>query len=258
MKAWSLAGCLLGGVVAVVGWAPARWLTSSLEQLSQQRVVLQEARGSVWSGSARLLLSAGPGSQAAVALPDRLTWHIHPQLLPTPSLSVSLSLPCCTESPVHFLAQAGWGGPALQVQDHRSTWPAAALAGLGTPWNTVQAQGRLELDTRGLEVRWVEQRLQVAGQASLGLIDLSSRLSTLHPMGSYRLQLQGNDGSRPLRVQLDTLNGHLHLQGQGEWTGERWRFQGEASASPAHEAALSNLLNVLGQRQGNKALLTMG
>jgi general secretion pathway protein N len=77
-------------------------------------------------------------------------------------------------------------------------------------------------------------------------------------MGSYRLQLQGNDGSRPLRVQLDTLNGHLHLQGQGEWTGERWRFQGEASASPAHEAALSNLLNVLGQRQGNKALLTMG
>ena len=258
MKAWALGGCLLGGVVAVVGWAPARWLTRSVEQISQQRVVLQEARGTVWSGSAQVTLSAGPGSQAAMALPDRLTWHVRPQLLPTPSLNVSLSLPCCTEGPMRWVARMGWGGPALQVLNHRSTWPAAALAGLGTPWNTVQAQGQLQLETRELDIRWAEQRLQVSGQASLGLIDLSSRLSTLHPMGSYRLQLQGSDGTRPLRIQLDTLSGHLHLQGQGEWTGERWRFQGEASASPAHEAALSNLLNVLGQRQGNKALLTMG
>ena len=258
MKSWTLGGCVLGAVVAVVTWAPARWLTSTVEQLSQQRVLLTEARGTVWSGSAQLVLSAGPGSQAAVALPDRLAWHIRSQLLPSPALDVSLSLPCCTDGPWHLLARVGWGGPALEVTDHRSNWPAAALAGLGTPWNTVQAQGQLQLDTRGLDIRWAEQRLQVTGQASLGLIDLSSRLSTLHPMGSYRLQLQGSEGNRPMRVELETLKGHLQLQGQGEWTGERWRFQGEASASPSHEAALSNLLNVLGQRQGNKALLTMG
>jgi general secretion pathway protein N len=77
-------------------------------------------------------------------------------------------------------------------------------------------------------------------------------------MGSYRLQLQGSIGSAPMQVQLDTLSGRLQLQGHGEWTGERWRFQGEASAEPAFEAALSNLLNVLGRRQGNKAQLTMG
>jgi general secretion pathway protein N len=146
----------------------------------------------------------------------------------------------------------------VRVLDQQSTWPAAALAGLGTPWNTVQAQGQLQLETRSLEIRWAERRLQVTGHATLNLLDLSSRLSPLRPMGSYRLQLQGSQGAAPMQVQLDTLRGHLHLQGRGEWIGERWRFEGEARADPAHEAALSNLLNVLGRRQGNKAQLTMG
>jgi len=258
MQRWAFTGWLLGGLVAGLAWAPARWLTSSIEQLGQQRVLLQDARGTIWSGSTQLLLSAGPGSQQSVALPGRLSWHVQPRLLPRPSLEVTLSLPCCTDTPLHVQALAGWGGTTLRIRDHHSTWPAAALAGLGTPWNTVQAQGQLQLDTRALEIRWAEQRLQVTGHATLDLNDLSSRLSPLRPMGSYRLQLQGSIGTTPMQVQLDTLDGRLQLHGRGEWTGERWRFEGEASAAPEHEAALSNLLNVLGQRQGNKALLTMG
>ncbi len=102
---------------------------------------------------------------------------------------------------------------------------------------------------------WAAQRLQVNGQESLGLIHLSSTLSTLRPMGSYQLLLTG--GSLP-RMQLETLRGRLNMHGRGEWVGGRWRFEGEASAAAEHEAALSNLLNVLGQRQGSKALLKMG
>ena len=36
---------------------------------------------------------------------------------------------------------ADWSGTRVRVLDQQSTWPAAALSGLGTPWNTVQAQG---------------------------------------------------------------------------------------------------------------------
>lgn len=258
MTRWAWGGGMAGALAAVVAWAPAHWLTRQVEQLSQQRVMLQQAQGSVWSGSAQLVLSAGVGSQQAVALPDRLTWRLRPSLLPRPSLNVTLSLPCCTPTPLGLQAWVDWSGLSVRVLDQQSTWPADALAGLGTPWNTVQAQGQLQLDTRALEIRWAEQRLQVVGQATLSLLDLSSRLSTLRPMGSYRLQLQGSEGAAPMRVQLDTLSGHLQLQGRGEWIGERWRFEGEASAPPAYEAALSNLLNVLGRRQGNKAQLTMG
>lgn len=258
MQRWVMGGVMLGAAAALVVWAPARWLATQVEHLSQGRLLLQGARGTVWSGSAQLVLSAGPDSQQAVAMPDRLRWRLQAGLLPRPSLQVSLSLPCCTQTPLQLQALADWGGTTLRVLDHHSSWPASALAGLGTPWNTVQAHGRLQLDTRSLEIRWAEQRLQVTGQADLALMDLSSRLSTLRPMGSYRLQLQGSQGGTPMQVKLDTLSGHLELQGHGEWTGERWRFQGEARAAPAFEAALSNLLNVLGRRQGNTAQLTMG
>ena len=258
MRVWALTGCLAGGLAAGGCWAPARWLTTGIEHVTQQRVLLPDARGTVWSGSTRLLLSPGPGSQHSVALPGRLSWNLQPRLLPRPALEVTLSLPCCTPTSLNLEAWPSWGGLTLRVQNHHSAWPAAALTGLGTPWNTVQAEGQLQLDTRALEMRWAEQRLQVTGQATLDLTDLSTRLSPLRPMGSYRLQLQGSVGNAPMQVQLDTLEGRLQLHGRGEWTGERWRFEGEASAAPEHEAALSNLLNVLGQRQGNKALLTMG
>ena len=258
MQRWVMGGSFAGALAIGVVCAPAQWLTRQIEQISQQRVVLQDVRGTVWSGSAQLVLSAGVGSQQAVALPDRLSWTLSPSLLPRPALQVSLSLPCCTATPLRVQAEADWGGTRVRVLDQQSTWPASALAGLGTPWNTVQAQGQLQLETRALEIRWAEQRWQVAGQATLSLLDVSSRLSTLRPMGSYRVQLQGGVGTTPMQVQLDTLRGQLQLQGRGQWIGERWRFEGEASADPDHEAALSNLLNVLGRRQGNKAQLTMG
>jgi len=255
---WALAGGCLGLLLALAIWAPARWLTAAVEQLTQQRLLLLQARGTVWSGSAQLVLSAGPGSQAAMALPERLSWSLQSRWWPSPAIEVAFSVPCCTPAPLRLQTTLGWSGVTLRVLDHHSDWPASALAGLGTPWNTIQAQGRLQLDTRQLEIRWAERRFQVLGEASLSLIDLSSRLSTLRPMGSYRLQFQGSTAQSPMHIQLDTLDGRLQLQGQGQWAGERWRFQGEASAAPEHEAALSNLLNVLGQRRGNKALMTMG
>jgi general secretion pathway protein N len=36
------------------------------------------------------------------------------------------------------------------------------------------------------------------------------------------------------------------------------RFRGEASSSPESAAALSNLLNIMGRRQGEKTILSIG
>jgi general secretion pathway protein N len=59
-------------------------------------------------------------------------------------------------------------------------------------------------------------------------------------------------------LQLSTLQGPLQLQGQGQWLGKRLQFSGEASADPGSESALSNLLNIIGRRQGTRSLLTLG
>jgi len=250
---WAWAGTVLGLLCGLLWWAPARWLTAPISHLSAERVQWQHIRGTVWSGSAQLALSGGPGSQSSVALPGRIEWSLRPRW--DAGLEVYLHLPCCTPQALQLRVLPSWSGLQVQVQDGQSTWPASVLTGLGTPWNTLQAQGQLRLHTQNLQLAWAQERLQISGQASLGLINVSSSLSTLRPMGSYQLQLTG--GSPP-RLQLDTLNGRLQLQGRGEWIGGRWHFEGEASAATEHEAALSNLLNVLGQRQGSKALLKMG
>ena len=40
--------------------------------------------------------------------------------------------------------------------------------------------------------------------------------------------------------------------------GSRLRFTGEASAAPEREAALSNLLNIIGRRNGARSIITIG
>jgi general secretion pathway protein N len=249
---WAFAGGLIGLLLALVLFAPARWLASSLERASSGHLVLDDARGTVWNGSARLLLTGGAGSNDIAALPGRVEWRLRPAWI---GVDAQLSAACCTQQPVSLRGRTRWGGATLLVGDHRSQLPAAVLAGLGTPWNTIQIDGELQLATQGLSVEWVEGRLSIAGRAELTVLRVSSRLSTLKPMGSYRITLNGGSTST---LQLTTLEGALQLAGSGQWVGSRLRFSGTASAAPDREAALSNLLNVIGRRSGPRSIITIG
>ena len=249
---WAAGGLLLGGLVATLTFAPASWLAQLAQRGTGGHLVLSQARGTVWNGSAQLVLSGGAGSNAAVALPGRVAWRLRPTWS---SLVAHINAPCCTPQPLQLRATPRWGGAQLALADGQSQWPAAMLAGLGAPWNTVQPEGALGLSTRGLSVEWTEGRLNVAGLAQLKATQQSSRLSTLKPMGSYRMTLNG--GPTPT-LHLDTLEGSLQLTGSGQWVGSRLRFNGVASAAPEREAALSNLLNIIGRRNGARSIITVG
>lgn len=249
---WAWSGLALGVMLALLLFAPARWLASGVALASAGRVLLDDASGTVWNGSARLLLAGGGGSNDIAALPGRIDWRLRPAW---GGIDAVLSASCCTAQPLPLQARMRWGGAQLRIGDQRSQWPAAVLAGLGTPWNTLQVDGELQLVTRGLSVEWIEGRLAVAGRAELTASRLSSRLSTLKPMGSYRITLTGGT---PSTLQLDTLEGALQLTGSGQWVGSRLRFSGTASAAPEREAALSNLLNIIGRRSGARSIITIG
>ncbi len=80
-------------------------------------------------------------------------------------------------------------------------------------------------------------------------------------LGSYLLQVQGTGagaGNAVPTVQLSTLDGVLLLSGNGQWTGARLRFRGQAEAAEGHAAALSNLLNIIGRRQGALSVISIG
>ena len=254
---WALGGALLGlGLVGVLA-APARWLAAGVAQATGGMVLLTEPQGSLWTGSARLLLTGGAGSQDRAALPGRVQWRLRPAL---GALRLDLTADCCTPgAPLAARVSPLWGGARVALADSPaqapSRWPAALLAGLGTPFNTIQPQGELALATQGLAAEWRAGRASLQGSAELTLRNLSSRLSTLQPLGSYRVQLRGGDA---VALELSTLEGPLRLSGSGQWVGARLRFSGEATAAPEQQAQLANLLNLLGRRQGDRALMNFG
>ena len=159
------------------------------------------------------------------------------------------------DRPVAVRLRARWGGVGVSLADNVSQWPAGVATGLGTPWNTLQFDGELRLSTQGLSVEWIEGRPIVTGRAELLALRLASRLSTLRPMGSYRITLQGGPQST---LRLETLDGSLQLTGSGQWVGSRLRFRGEATAAPEREAALANLLNIIGRRSGPRSIISIG
>jgi general secretion pathway protein N len=251
-SSWAVGGAVVGICAATVLFAPARWVARAVEQATRGHVVLSEPLGTVWNGSAQLLLTGGAGSTDAVALPRRVRWTLRPGMT---AAAGTLLAECCMAQPLPLQLHWRIGGATLRLGDGSMRWPAALLAGLGTPWNTLQLDGDLQLSTRGLSVEWAERRLLLSGQADLVAQNMSSRLSTLRPMGSYRINLRG--GATPT-LRLDTIDGSLRLSGSGQWVGRRLRFNGEATAAPEREAALSNLLNIIGRRNGPRSIITIG
>ncbi|MDO5692500.1 MAG: type II secretion system protein N [Pseudomonadota bacterium] len=250
---WALAGTLIGAAFMLVTQAPARWLAAGVAHATNGMVLLTEPQGSVWTGSARLVLTGGSGSQGSTALPGRVQWRLSPAL---PGVRAAVTADCCTpDTPLDLRIAPRWGGARITLADSQTQWPSALLTGLGTPWNTIQPEGELTLTTHGLAAEWLAGRLNLAGRAEMTARHISSRLSTLRPMGSYRLAVNGGDA---VGLELSTLDGSLRMTGSGQWVGGRLRFSGEASAAPGMEAQLANLLNILGRRQGDRAIISLG
>jgi general secretion pathway protein N len=265
----------VGASLAVAGFAPARWLAQAVAEATDGKLQLPNARGTLWQGQADVLLTGGTDSQDRAALPGGLQWTLSPTWLSSaggsppapggvdaikgPALAVHLHAPCCTtDGSLVVWLQPSWGGLTVGIPAHSSQWPATLLTGLGTPWNTLQLQGTLALQTAGFTLDLSRQRWASQGSASLNVHNASSRLASLNPMGSYRLQWDSGVRSDDARLKLSTLSGALQLKGEGQWVAGRLRFAGDAQASPGREEALANLLNILGRRQGPRTLIKIG
>jgi len=258
LRRFAMLACVLGLLLGTLWQAPARWLATAAAAASHDHVRLLNARGTLWNGQADLLLTGGPGSLDRRALPGPVRWRVRPAWVGGgPALQVDLDARCCLTEPVALVLGLRQGGPVLALADHQSEWSAALLAGLGTPWNSVQLQGQMVLRTSGLALRWQGGAPILQGELALDLLDAASSLATFRPLGSYRLRLFAPQPGL-LTVELRTLGGDLAVTGDGHWSDGRLRFRGTAQAHPEHVDALSNLLNVLGQRDGLRSHLSWG
>ncbi len=254
-------GVVLGGACALVAFAPAAWLASAVSRGTGERLLLADARGSVWNGSAVMVLTGGIGSRDASALPGRLHWRLSPE---GTAIGVGLVQDCCINGEMHLRVVPGLGRVRLELGPAAGgaslgQWPAAWLAGLGTPWNTIQPSGSLQLSSPGLAVEQVQGRWLFTGRADVDMTGMASRLSTLDVLGSYRVSVVGDGaGGDATRLELSTRSGALQLSGSGQWAASRLHFQGQASAEAGSEAILGSLLNIIGRRQGAVSLISIG
>ncbi|WP_294635671.1 type II secretion system protein N [uncultured Aquabacterium sp.] len=265
-RLWGWWGGALGMLLGLSVFAPAPWLAQLVSGATDGRLLLADARGTVWRGEAVAVLTGGAGSRDARALPGRLNWTLRPTWT---GLQLRLQQGCCMPTPVLVQIRPGWGRVQARVlMDEGGTapprdagsvghWPAAWLSGLGTPWNTLALGGVLRLESRGLTLEWVQGRARIDGSAAVSLDNVSSRVTTLTRLGSYRLDVVG-DAQGQLQMRLTTLDGALLLSGEGSSGPGGVRFRGEARATPAEQGALDNLLNIIGRREGDRSVISIG
>jgi len=256
----ALIGVAVGALLALLCFAPAAWLARAVASATDQHLLLADARGSIWSGSAVPVLTGGPGSRDASALPGRLAWSLGLHLgTGGPALTVHARQACCIQGELQLRVRPGLGTLKLTLPPSTGVvgqWPAAWLIGLGTPFNTMQLAGTLRLSSaNGLEFETARGRWLLGGSAALVMDEMSSPVTTLPTLGSYRLDLTGGAITK---LVLSTLAGPLRLSGSGQFTAGGVRFRGEARADAGSENALNNLLNIIGRRHGAVAVLSIG
>lgn len=225
--------------ITVVVRAPAAWLGDWLE--GHTRVRLIDARGTIWHGSALVGFSNG---RETTLVPGRVDWQID-GVRPS-AVAATVSHEWLTAPLRLSLSREG-----VAFAKGSARLPAGVLASAGAPFNTLRPGGTLEAS-------WTDTMLRGAalnGDVQIDWRDARSALSTVAPIGSYRLRVTGR-GDGPA-LDLVTLSGPLQLQGRGRIEGSRIRFNGTAGAEAGMQPALNGLLGVLGMRSGDKVLLAI-
>ena len=289
----AVVGAVVGLVVGVVASLPASLLANAVASATQDEFLLAEAQGTVWNGSALTVLTGGVGTRDASVLPTRLEWTLRPRWN---GVSLHLTQDCCLAHGADVTLRrtlSAWRvdivspdergkppAPAAKVVPGAGTadaaglasatplgqWPLGWLEGRGFPWNTIHPGGVLTLNTHNLSFTLKDGRWTTLGSAQMEIRQASSRLTSLATLGTYRVliqpdpatQLKPGDGATRDLVWISTVDGALMIDGRGLIGSGGIRLRAEAHAAPGSEAALNNLLNLIGRRNGALSAISIG
>jgi len=260
MAALRWTGFLLAGLLAVLGtalaFAPAAWLDVAVRDASLGRVRLADASGSIWVGRGTLVFQEaadGAAPRAAqvaqgLALPGEIRWHIRvlPLLLGIVEADIKVDgMP----APVRLsggLQELRVGAGALDL-------PSADLSRLGSPWNTIRPSAALSTHWEPLSIR----QGVLTGRVSIELRDVTSAMTPVRPLGTYRIDVNG--AGSDIGLSLTTLSGPLQLQGRGSWDRRAGvRFDAQAHAEGPERQRLQSLLGLIGRREGERTVIRIG
>jgi general secretion pathway protein N len=219
---------------------PAAWITPQFARQSGGHVNLVDPAGSLWHGSATLMLAAGSDMSAATLLPGRIEWHTAFWPLFTGRVRMTMRHSEAMPDPITIDATPR----SANVTPGTIGVPASLLSGLGAPFNTLDLQGDVRLSWSD----WRSFNREAFGQLTVALSDVSSRVSPVKPLGSYQLVFQAEGVSST--IELRTIKGPLMLNGRGVVSPASTSFHGTATSAPEARDNLAGLLNLLGRPSG--------
>lgn len=215
--------------------APASLLDRYLQSASRGRLVLANASGTIWNGSATPALRGQEGYP--LALPP-LYWAISAWPLLGGSIEARLQWGASQpESGMRILVSPG----RAELHRVQLTLPARIIEEVAPLLKPAQLRGQLRIQSEQVSFsgRGIEGAAKVEWQQA------GSALSSVDPLGNYHLALNGA-GDR-IEIGLATTSGKLLLEGQGSWAAARGlEFRGSAQSSPGNHEALAELLRNLG------------
>lgn len=215
--------------------APASLLDWGLQQASKGHLLLANTSGTVWSGSATPALRTQDGR--LVTLPF-LNWKIALPSFFTGKIQVHL---LWDDQPPAAATEAIISFKQVELRHVTLQLPARVLDEASPMLKPVQFRGQLQIQGEHL----VFSKSGMEGAATIDWLQASSALTSIAPLGNYRLAL--NSAGDRIQIGLTTLSGILLLDGEGNWlTGRGLEFHGKAHAAAGNDDNLKELLNHLG------------
>lgn len=233
MKRWMLVGWLGGFfALALTATAPATLLDAHLQDASEGRLRLAEARGTLWSGAGLIEIRDERG-RAGLARP--VTWRFMPLGLMRSRLAYEVELERGSRP---FPVTLTWSG--IELADADISLPAIALGQAAPRLAVLGLTGDLHLQIPALAIG----RGGVRGNATMQWRNAGSALSPVSPLGDYELRIAA-DGVA-IRTVLRTLQGPLQLDGNGLSTSDgQSGFRATARMSAEQQPQLAPFLRLI-------------
>jgi general secretion pathway protein N len=226
-----LLALLFGSVflAGLISFAPASLMGYALERASGGRLTLAQTKGSLWNGSGVALLRLKARYQTLGSYRWKLQlWDAALQVQAGEAAPMTL----------HYVPFSG----RINIDNLHLTLPVSIIEIAAPQLGPYQLQGSLQagcdhltLDAAGMN-----------GQVTMDWLHAASALSTIRPLGDYRILVQGRGNA--LDMQLSTLSGKLLLSGNGSYDNTAgMRFNGTAQAAPGTaETELNEMLHHIG------------
>lgn len=219
---------------------PASWFAWGLNRYTSGIVRLDPIAGSLWQGSGRLVIYY---PQTVPHDFGNAEWRINPLWLITGRVQVGLQT---NKQDMKVKTTFSLGKGTIALKDTDATFPATFISDLYQPAIMIGPQGQVRLTTSDL----VFGQQNVEGSAALEWLAATSSLSSVQPLGDYRLDITG--AGKTANLKLTTLHGDLELTGQGQWqmANGQIQFTGMAN-SQKREKELESFMPLLGKDMGS-------